>query len=141
MCIFLCLPRGEIRLACSGKYSPVFPLFLTPPASPWMFYNGIRHGSDCCQSQRSACQVCVPTLVLVARVKFFAIPNRIVRFLLYNKGTVSRDFMLLVFFMNQFPPSPRVSHEDRFKFFRKFCGATQGAPPVSTTPMANLPPV
>ncbi len=28
----------------------------------------------------------------------------------YIKGTVSRDFLLLVFFMNQFPPSPRVSH-------------------------------
>jgi hypothetical protein len=26
------------------------------------------------------------------------------------KGTVSRDFLLLVFFMNQFPPSPRVSY-------------------------------
>ncbi len=26
------------------------------------------------------------------------------------KGTVSPDFLLLVFFMNQFPPSPRVSH-------------------------------
>jgi hypothetical protein len=26
------------------------------------------------------------------------------------KGTVSRVFLLLVFFMNQFPPSPRVSH-------------------------------
>ncbi len=26
------------------------------------------------------------------------------------KGTVLRDFLLLVFFMNQFPPSPRVSH-------------------------------
>jgi hypothetical protein len=26
------------------------------------------------------------------------------------KGTVSRDFLLLVFFLNQFPPSPRVSH-------------------------------
>jgi len=26
------------------------------------------------------------------------------------KGTVSRDFLLLVFFTNQFPPSPRVSH-------------------------------
>jgi hypothetical protein len=24
------------------------------------------------------------------------------------KGTVSRDFLLLVFFMNQFHPSPRV---------------------------------
>ncbi len=36
------------------------------------------------------------------------------------KGTVSRDFLLLVFFMNQFPPSPRVFHLDRFEFFRKF---------------------
>ncbi len=26
------------------------------------------------------------------------------------KRTVSRDFLLLVFFMNQFPPSPRISH-------------------------------
>ncbi len=33
------------------------------------------------------------------------------------KWTVSRDFLLLVFFMNQFPPSPRVSHYDCFEFF------------------------
>jgi hypothetical protein len=26
------------------------------------------------------------------------------------KGTVSRDFLLPAFFMNQFPPSPRVLH-------------------------------
>ncbi len=59
------------------------------------------------------------------------------------KGTVSQDFLLLVFFMNQFPPYPRVFHLDRFKFFRKFAEifASQGAPPVSTTPVANLPPV
>ncbi len=59
------------------------------------------------------------------------------------KGTVSRDFLLLVFFMNQFPPSHRVSHQDRFEFFRKFAEifASKGAPPVSTTPVANLPPV
>jgi hypothetical protein len=45
--------------------------------------------------------------------------------------------------MNQFSSSPRVSHEDRFKFFRKFAEifASQGAPPVSTTAAANLPPV
>ncbi len=51
--------------------------------------------------------------------------------------------MLLVFFMNQFPPSPRVFHLDRFEFFRKLAEifASQGAPPVSTTPVANLPPV
>jgi hypothetical protein len=56
------------------------------------------------------------------------------------KGTVSRDFLLLVFFMNQFPPSPRVSHLDRFEFFLKFAEifASQGAPPVSMTPAANF---
>jgi hypothetical protein len=45
--------------------------------------------------------------------------------------------------MNQFPPSPRVFHLNRFEFFRKFAEifASQGAPPVSTTPVANLPPV
>jgi hypothetical protein len=54
---------------------------------------------------------------------------------------VSRDFLLLVFFTNQFPPSPRVFHLDRFEFCRKFAEifASQGAPPVSTTPVANLP--
>jgi hypothetical protein len=26
------------------------------------------------------------------------------------KGQCQRDFLLLVFFMNQFPPSPRVSY-------------------------------
>jgi hypothetical protein len=48
---------------------------------------------------------------------------------------VSQDFLLLVFFLNQFPPSPRVFH---LEFFRKFAEifASKGAPPV-----ANLPPV
>jgi hypothetical protein len=56
------------------------------------------------------------------------------------KGTVSRDFLLLVFFMNQFPPSPRVFDLDRFEFFRKFAEifACQGAPLVSRTPVANF---
>jgi hypothetical protein len=42
--------------------------------------------------------------------------------------------------MNQFPPSPRVFHLDRFEFFRKFAEifASQGAPPVSTTPVVNF---
>jgi hypothetical protein len=59
------------------------------------------------------------------------------------KGTVLQVFLLLVCFMNQIPPSPRVSHLDRFKFFRKFAEifTSQGAPPVSTTPVANLPPL
>jgi hypothetical protein len=37
------------------------------------------------------------------------------------------------FFMNQFPPSPRESHLDRFEFFRKFAEifASQGAPLVA----------
>jgi hypothetical protein len=64
------------------------------------------------------------------------------------KGTVSRDFLLLVFCMHQFPPSPRVFHLDRFEFFRKFAEifASQCAPQVSFSlalliPAANLPPV
>ncbi len=38
--------------------------------------------------------------------------------------------------MNQFPPSPRVSRKDHFKFCRKFekILASQGAQLVSTTP-------
>jgi hypothetical protein len=62
------------------------------------------------------------------------------QFLLTFKGTVSRDFLLLVFFMNQFPSSPWVYHKGRFKFFRKFADifAAQGWPPVSTTPVANI---
>jgi hypothetical protein len=40
--------------------------------------------------------------------------------------------------MNHLPPS-----QDHFEFFQKFAEifASQGAPPVSTTPVANLPPV
>jgi hypothetical protein len=42
--------------------------------------------------------------------------------------------------MNQFPPSPRVFHLDRFEFFRKFAEifASQGAPPVSTTNFSSI---
>ncbi len=36
------------------------------------------------------------------------------------KGTVPRDFRLLVFFMNQFPPSTWVYRYGHFEFFRKF---------------------
>ncbi len=45
--------------------------------------------------------------------------------------------------MGKFPHSPRVSHYDRFKFLQKFAEifASQGAPAVSTTPVAKLPPV
>ncbi len=55
------------------------------------------------------------------------------------KGTVPRNFRLQVFFMNQRPPSPWVSQKGRFKFFLKFAEifATQGAPPVSLTSVAN----
>jgi hypothetical protein len=42
--------------------------------------------------------------------------------------------------MNQFPPSPRVSHNDHCEFFQKFADifASQGAPLVSMTPSANF---
>ncbi len=78
------------------------------------------------------------------------------------KGTVSRDFLLLVFFMNHFPPSPRVFHFEnsrrysrvkmhhryqrhRWQIFLQFSLAlllpAANLPPVSTIPAANLPPV
>ena len=52
------------------------------------------------------------------------------------KGTVSRDFLLLVFFMNQFPPRSRVFHLDHFEFFRKFAEifANECLSAVTTTP-------
>jgi hypothetical protein len=42
--------------------------------------------------------------------------------------------------MNQLAPHTRVFRLDRFEFFRKFAEifASQGAPPVSTTPAANF---
>jgi hypothetical protein len=42
-----------------------------------------------------------------------------IRFVLFwiFKGTVSRDFLLLVFFINQFPPSPTVSSRTVSNFF------------------------
>jgi hypothetical protein len=47
------------------------------------------------------------------------------------KGIVSREFLLLVFFLNRLPPSLVI-----VEIF-----ASQGAPPVSTTPVPNLPPI
>jgi hypothetical protein len=54
------------------------------------------------------------------------------------KGQCHEIFCYWFFFMNQFPPSPRVR-----TFFRKLAEifASQGAPPVSTTLLANLPKV
>ncbi len=84
------------------------------------------------------------------------------------KGTVSRDFLLLVFFMNQFPPAPEYSiqtvlnffensrryslvkvhhryQRHRWQIFPPFSLAllipAANLPPVSTIPAANLPPV
>jgi hypothetical protein len=68
------------------------------------------------------------------------------------KGTVSRDFLLLVFFMNQYPPSPRVSNflENLLRYsqvkvhHRYQQHQWQIFPPFSLTlliPVANLPPV
>jgi hypothetical protein len=44
------------------------------------------------------------------------------------KGTVSRDFLLLVLFINQFPKSLTPA-------------PVENLPPMSLTPVANLPPV
>jgi hypothetical protein len=47
------------------------------------------------------------------------------------KGTVSRDFLLQVFFMNHLPPSPENNIRVISNFFRKL--ASEGAPPVRGT--------
>jgi hypothetical protein len=59
------------------------------------------------------------------------------------KGQCHEIFCFWFLFMNQFPPSSRVFHLDHFEFFQKFSEifASQGAPPVSSTPAAKLPPV
>ncbi len=49
----------------------------------------------------------------------FSMGQRIETDSLRIKGTVPRDFRLLVLFMNQFPPSTWVYHYGHFKFFRK----------------------
>jgi hypothetical protein len=36
------------------------------------------------------------------------------------KGSVTQDFRLQVFFMNQCPPGPQLFSWGRFEFFRKF---------------------
>ncbi len=58
-------------------------------------------------------------------------------------GQCHEIFDFRFFFMNQFPPGPWVYQKGRFKFFWKFAEifAAQGTPPVSLTPVANLPPV
>ncbi len=58
------------------------------------------------------------------------------------KGQCHEIFCFWFFSWISFP-RPRVLHLDRFEFFKKFSEifASQGAPPVSTTPVANLPPV
>ncbi len=52
---------------------------------------------------------------------------------------MSRDVLLLVFFLNQFPPSLWLYHQGRFDFFLKFAEifAAQGLPPVSTVSVAT----
>ncbi len=52
----------------------------------------------------------------------FVVGITLMRIRIHIKGTVSRDFLLLVFFMNEFPLSPRVFHLDRFEFFENSRG-------------------
>ncbi len=59
------------------------------------------------------------------------------------KGSLTRDFRLQVFFMNQRPPGPQVFHRGRFEFFRKFAEifANEYLSPLSTTLEINCSPV
>ena len=43
------------------------------------------------------------------------------------KGTVSRDFLLLVFFMNQFPPKPLSIPLGPFRIFSKIRGDSRSS--------------
>jgi hypothetical protein len=56
------------------------------------------------------------------------------------KGSLTRDFRLQVFFMNQCPPDPRVFSWGRVDFFRKFAEifAKEWLLLVSTMPAINL---
>ncbi len=55
------------------------------------------------------------------------------------KGSLTREFRLQVFFMNQCPPGPQVFHWGRLEFFWKFAEicANEYLSPVSTTPAIN----
>ena len=91
------------------------------------------HASTQSIAERDAENRCqVPTRFLGQEKQKIAFDRTAWRNIDLLKGTVSRDFSLLLFFINHFPPSPR-------KFAEIF--ASQGAPPVSTTPAAKLPPV
>ncbi len=64
------------------------------------------------------------------------------------KGSLTWDFRLQVFFMNQCPPGPQVFYWGRFEFFRKFADIREWILlPVSTVrrcqrhPAKNLSPV
>jgi hypothetical protein len=58
------------------------------------------------------------------------------------KGTVSRDFLLQVYFHESSSPNPKPPKISlgSFQIFLQTCGifANEGAPPVSTTSMANF---
>jgi hypothetical protein len=55
---------------------------------------------------------------------------------------VSQDFLIQLFFLNHLPQPPE-NNIRAISLFQKFAEmfASEGAPPVSTTPVANLPPV
>ncbi len=59
------------------------------------------------------------------------------------KGTVSLNFCFTFFSWITFPEAPENNIRVISNFLRKFAEifASQGAPPVSTTPVANLPPI
>jgi hypothetical protein len=55
------------------------------------------------------------------------------------KGSLTRDFRLQVFFMNQCPPGPQVFHWGHLELFLKFAEifANESLSPVSLTPAIN----
>ncbi len=71
---------------------------------------------------------------------FFSLPIKIhLPSSSHLQRSLTGDFRLQVFFMNQCPPGPQVFHWGRFEFCRKFAEifANEYLSPVSTTPAIN----
>ncbi len=98
--------RHKARIAVTAKA-------VTPAAAGLQKPQGCRHRQGCqqhqgCLNRRDNCNSNDPLKAEMPAIEEIKNGEKLGLYRL--KGTVSRDFLLLVFFINQFPPSPRVSH-------------------------------
>ncbi len=96
-------------------------LFTIEFSLPWPWQNNMPLSNPLHTVVKDSVQIFVlGQLYICNHIALFIITRRLTRSVhrfYFHKGTVSRDFMLLVFFMNQFPPSPWLYHYGRFEFF------------------------